>query len=485
MWGKKKKEHKEEKKAEKAEKAADKASAVGKSSSKDKLSDTNVTSPRKGKSAKSDVVTTTTSTTDVGTAKHAILLSSYSNFQADKWSMGACGLSKGLRSWNFKGGPLRVRFPNTGKKYLLEECYVVLHLEFLLIWKNHETRNQPPNPTQPPDDFVELGKLDKSVFEVVTARNCKDMIADRILKFENTFRIGVEATQEKEYLFECSSDEEFKTWMTMVMDTNAALLKSRGFFARNKSDPDLEWAAVRAEVPVAWQVEHVLRYNKDKEGKETEWLDIVEAVKKTWDSRSVLVKHLRCWSRYYNMDTMFYLDWFAGPPSTTGTAAAEFQLIQEKVCDGWWNKIKDFNHVDKYFPEVHTMTKARRDKMVAHIERMLFLIAQYERAQLITTGQETSLPKAKQKWEAYKAKMETINAAIAAEEEERKKEEEKARRKEVKRQERLAREAEKIQKQQNQDPLSEVNVYRTEDPFADVWVDSVVDMYGELQVDTW
>lgn len=77
------------------------------------------------------------------------LLSTYDNWNREKWSMGASEITKGLRSWNFQVcrnvdimtnhqmAPMKVRVPSTGKKYIFEDSWVILHLEFILIWRNH------------------------------------------------------------------------------------------------------------------------------------------------------------------------------------------------------------------------------------------------------------------------------------------------------------------------------------------------------------
>lgn len=88
-----------------------------------------------------------------GGAAGKLLMSSYDNWNRDKWSMGASEINKGLRSWNFKVRPerdvhlflrcrqmepMKVRLPAGGsKKYIFEDCWVILHLEFILIWRNH------------------------------------------------------------------------------------------------------------------------------------------------------------------------------------------------------------------------------------------------------------------------------------------------------------------------------------------------------------
>lgn len=49
----------------------------------------------------------------------------------------------------------------------------------------------PPIPTIPPDEFIALGKLNPKFVERVEGRTQKDsFIGERLLKFENTFRVG-------------------------------------------------------------------------------------------------------------------------------------------------------------------------------------------------------------------------------------------------------------------------------------------------------
>jgi hypothetical protein len=51
-------------------------------------------------------------------------------------------------------------------------------------------------------------------------------------------------------MFECSSEEDMKTWMGLVNDTVIALLKSRKYF--DKIEPDETWQQIQSDVPPGW-----------------------------------------------------------------------------------------------------------------------------------------------------------------------------------------------------------------------------------------
>lgn len=64
----------------------------------------------------------------------------------------------------------------------------------------------PPQPTVPPDDFISLAKLNPKFVEKIEGRTQKDsFIGERLLKFENTFRVGTNG--------KCSSSEHIM-WLT-------------------------------------------------------------------------------------------------------------------------------------------------------------------------------------------------------------------------------------------------------------------------------
>lgn len=117
----------------------------------------------------------------------------------------------------------------------------------------------PPPPTVAPDDFLPLGKYNPKFVEAVIGRTQKDsFIGERLLKFENTFRVGTNGkiketpltSPDQEYLFECSSEEEMKVWIGLVTDTIVALLKSRKYFS--DVDPDATFDQIVKDVPPAW-----------------------------------------------------------------------------------------------------------------------------------------------------------------------------------------------------------------------------------------
>eukprot|EP01127_Copromyxa_protea_P003620 TRINITY_DN13419_c0_g1_i1.p1 TRINITY_DN13419_c0_g1~~TRINITY_DN13419_c0_g1_i1.p1 ORF type:complete len:461 (-),score=131.64 TRINITY_DN13419_c0_g1_i1:117-1499(-) len=419
---------------------------------------------------------TASSTAPVATGAKTgrILLSSYENWNKEKWSLAGAEIIKGLRAWNFKMEPMKVRLPigNT-KKYIFEDCWVTLHLEFILIWRNHLDRNVPPPAALPPDEFLPLGKYNPKFVEVVTGRTQKDsFIGERLLKFENTFRVG---TQEQEYMFELSNEESMNSWMNLVTETITSLLKSRKYFA--EKDPDATWEEILKDVPISYA--SVLR-DPLKEGEEEEWINKVVKIKEGYEKNSEAVKRLKCWSRYFKDETQFYMEWMSAPVNSDHGVGRELVNAQERVCEKWKHKFHDFKALEKHFPELHTMSHSRRDKIILYTEKMIGLCDLYSKYFLMLNKRESPYGNVKKKWETYKSQIEGVKESVLAAEEQKRKDEEKARKREVKEHKRAAKEMLAEQAKQNQDPFSDVNVFRNEDPFGDVFVDPVVDMYGDL-----
>eukprot|EP01126_Amoeba_proteus_P057211 TRINITY_DN7266_c0_g1_i5.p1 TRINITY_DN7266_c0_g1~~TRINITY_DN7266_c0_g1_i5.p1 ORF type:complete len:391 (-),score=83.55 TRINITY_DN7266_c0_g1_i5:341-1513(-) len=363
------------------------------------------------------------------------LLLSYENWVPDQWSAAATGLSKGLTSWNFRTSYARVKFP-TSKK--MEDCWLTLHLEFLLIWKNITDILSPPPSTAPPDTYLPLAILNFKLIEEVFTRTQKDaIIGERLLKYENCFRIGA---GDQEHLFEFDREEDFKAWMSAIKDdTIVGLLRSRKHFV--SLDPDEVWEAAIQEIPLNW-----LTSVRDlpKDGMENEWLDRVEKIKAGHAKHGENIKRLRCWSRFATPNHIAYLNWLASGPKEDGFLK-EMITAETRLAEKWKTKFLDFKTLEKHFPQIQTISHGKRDRLIQHTERMIHLLSCHNRFHNIVLGNESKYLVLKPKWEHYRSQIIAVKEAVLLEEQRRREEEERARKAEIKRQKKLAKEALKLQ----------------------------------------